>query len=200
MKVAFVSFDFGEYCVRLASGIAQDPDTSILLFLPDYEAEPYLHLLSKSVELRIFKKPRLRQPFKQFRMVTRLVSQIRKFNPDVIHLQLGHLWFNWALPLLGDCPLVLTVHDSLIHVGDADSSKTPQWVYDRACYRARERIVHAPQVKDSLLQRLSIPSSTVHVVPHILIGDDSHRGRTCRRRPSRFCFLVEFGNTRDWNT
>jgi glycosyltransferase involved in cell wall biosynthesis len=77
------------------------------------------------------------------------------------------------LPMLGDRPLVLTVHDSLIHVGDADSSKTPQWVYDRACYRARERIVHAPQVKDSLLKRLHILSSTVHVVPHILIGDDT---------------------------
>ena len=55
MKVALVSFDFGEYCIRLASGIAQDPDTKVLLFLPDYESEPYLHLLSKSVELRAFK-------------------------------------------------------------------------------------------------------------------------------------------------
>ena len=173
MKVAFVSFDFGEYCVRLASGVAQDPDTSVLLFLPDSEAAPYLHLLSKSVELQTFKRPRLREAFRQFRMVTRLVRQIRKFNPDVIHLQLGHLWFNWALPMLGDCPLVLTVHDSLIHVGDAYSSKTPQWVYDRACYRAQRRIVHAPQVKESLLQRLDIPSGTVHVVPYVLVGDDA---------------------------
>jgi glycosyltransferase involved in cell wall biosynthesis len=173
MKVALVSFNFGEYCVRLASGIAQDPDTSILLFLPDYEAEPYLHLLNKSVELHVFRKPRLRQPFKQFRMVSRLVRQIRKFNPDVIHLQIGHMWFNWALPMLGDCPLVLTVHDSIIHVGDAESAKTPQWVYDRACYRAKERIVHASQVKELLIQRLRIPSSTVHVVPSVFVGDDA---------------------------
>jgi glycosyltransferase involved in cell wall biosynthesis len=188
MKVALVSFDFGEYCVRLASGIAQDPDTSLLLFLPDYEAEPYLHLLSKSVELRIFKKPRLRQPFMQFRMVTRLVSQIRKFNPDLIHLQIGHLWFNLALPMLGESPLVLTIHDSLIHVGDEDSGKTPQWVYDRACYRARERIVHAPQVKESLLQRLHIPSSTVHVVPHMLIGDDT-AGQGVEEEQSQILFF-----------
>lgn len=172
LKLTLVSFDFGEYCVRLASGIAQDTDTKVHLFLPDYEAEPYLSVLSKSVEMRVFKKPRLRQPFRQFQMVSRLVKQIRQIHPDLIHLQLGHLWFNWALPLLGDLPLVLTIHDTSIHAGDADSRKTPQWVLDRACYRAKQRIVHAPQVKESLLQRLHIPSHSVHVIPHICIGSD----------------------------
>jgi len=75
--------------------------------------------------------------------------------------------------LLGDLPLVLTVHDAVIHVGDAASAKTPQWVWDRACYRAQARIVHNPQVKELLIQRLGIPSSTVHVVPSVLVGDDS---------------------------
>lgn len=179
LKVALVSFDFGEYCVRLASGLAQDPETDVHLFLPDYEAEPHLGTLSKSVKLQVFKKPRLRQPFSQFRMVTNLVRKIRKINPDLIHLQSGHLWFNWALPFLGDRPLVLTIHDPSIHVGDADSGKTPQWVLDRACYRARQRIVHAPQVKESLLQRLPIPSSSVHVIPHIRIGGDEVPEQVC---------------------
>jgi glycosyltransferase involved in cell wall biosynthesis len=171
MKVAFVAFDFGEYCVRLASAIAQD--ANILLFLPAVEAEPYMHLLSNSAVLRPFHKPRLRQPLQQVEMIAHLVKQIKAFNPDVIHLQLGHLWFNWALPIFGDCPLVLTVHDPVRHVGDTESWMTPGWVLDRACYRARQRIVHAPQMKQLLLERLRIPSSTVHVVPHVLIGDDT---------------------------
>src|ERR1700733_62701 len=141
MKIAFVAVDFGEYCVRLAGGIAQGPDTKVLCFLPKEEAEPYLHLLSPSVELRLFNKPRLREPFKQIKMVFDFVRRIRAFKPDVIHLQLGRLWFNLlGLPLLRRSPLVLTVHDSVIHVGDASTAKTPQWVYDRACRRARERI------------------------------------------------------------
>ena len=177
LRVALVSFDFGEYCVRLGSGIAQNPATSVLLSLPDEEAEPNLHLLSKSVELHMFKKPRLRQPLRQFRMVAQVVKRIRKFNPDVIHFQLGHLWFNCALPLLGDRPLVLTVHDPSAHIGDLDSKKTPQWVHDWACYRAQQHIVHAPQVKETLLRRLRLPSSSVHVIPHIRIGDDMTRER-----------------------
>jgi glycosyltransferase involved in cell wall biosynthesis len=174
MRVAFISFDFGEYCVRLANGIAQDQDTSVLLFLAKGEGEPYRHLLSNTVKLRMFDKPRLRQPFKQFQMVVRLVKEIRQFNPDVIHLQLGHFWFNLlALPMLRDYPVVLTVHDSLIHVGDSASSRTPQWVYDRACYRAKERIVHAPQVKDALIKRLGIPDETVRVIPFVVVGDNT---------------------------
>jgi glycosyltransferase involved in cell wall biosynthesis len=67
--------------------------------------------------------------------------------------------------------MVLTVHDPLIHVGDAQTSKTPQWVFDRACYKARERIVHAPQVKELLVKRLGIPTDTVHVTPYVMVGD-----------------------------
>jgi glycosyltransferase involved in cell wall biosynthesis len=172
MKVAFVGFDFGEYCVRLAGGIAQSPATSVLLFLPKAEANPYMHLLSGSVEPRLFDKPRIRQVFKQLKMVFDLVRQIRAIKPDVIHVQLGHLWFNLlALPLLRRFPLVLTVHDSVIHVGDAATGKTPQWLYDRACYQARERIVHAPQVKELLVKRLGIPAETVHVIPYVIVGD-----------------------------
>jgi starch synthase len=172
MKVAFVAFDFGEYCIRLASGIAENADTRVLLLIAKEEADPYLHLLNASVERRLFDKPRIRQVFKQCRMVVDLVRQIRAFKPDVIHLQLGHLWFNLlGLPLLRRFPLVLTVHDSLIHVGDAATGKTPQWVYDRACYQARERIVHAPQVKESLVKRLGIPADTVHVIPYVIVGD-----------------------------
>lgn len=171
MRIAFIAFDFGEYCIRLAGGIAHN-NTQVLLLLSREEAKPYRHLLSGNVELSEFDKPRMRQPLQQLRMVLSLVRQIRAFKPDVIHLQLGHMWFNLlGLPLLRDIPLVLTVHDSLIHVGDAASAKTPQWIYDRACFRARERIVHAPQVKESLTRRMRVPSESVHVIPYVIVGD-----------------------------
>ena len=65
LKVAFLAFGFGEYCVRLVSGIAQDHHTSICAFLPGDEVQSYIHLLSKSVHLELFDKPRLRQPSSQ---------------------------------------------------------------------------------------------------------------------------------------
>jgi glycosyltransferase involved in cell wall biosynthesis len=190
MRVAFLAFDFGEYCVRLAGGIAQDSDTTVLLLLSRDEAKPYRHLVNGNVELREFDKPRIRQPLKQLQMVWKLVRQIRSFKPDVLHLQLGHMWFNLlGLPLLRDIPLVLTVHDSIIHVGDAASAKTPQWIYDLACFRAAERIVHAPQVKELLTKRTRVPAATVHVIPYVIVGDvDITVGQDVREEPEVLFF------------
>jgi hypothetical protein len=145
MKVAFVAFDWGEYCIRMVSGIAHAEGTVVLCFLPKEEATPYLHLLSDSVELRVFDKPRFRHTFSQLKMVMSLVRQIRAFNPDVIHLQMGHLWFNLlALPLLRRFPLVLTVHDSQIHIGDALTAKTPSGFLISPVIR-RESVLSMPR-------------------------------------------------------
>jgi starch synthase len=171
MKVAFLSFGFGEYCVRLASAVAHHADT--LLLLPDEEADPYLYMLSEGVCLHRFNKPRLRQPLRQLGMVAHLLRCLENFNPDVIHIQTGHLWFNLALPMLRRYPLVLTVHDPFRHRGDAQSRKTPQWILDVGCRRACEIIVHVPQMKEVVVQRLRIPEHRVHVIPHVVCGDAS---------------------------
>jgi len=171
LKVALVSFYFEEYCVRLASGIAQDPSVRLHLFLPRTQAAPYLHLLDPAVELHLFDTPRIRQTYRHLKMVGSLVRQIKAFAPDVVHFQLGHLTFNLlAIPLLGRHPLVLTVHDASIHIGDGASLRTPQWTHDWVCRKARMTIVHAPQVKDSLVGRLGLAHESVHVVPHVVIG------------------------------
>ena len=170
MKIAFVSFDFGEYCIRLANGLEESAD--VLLLLPERESGPYRYLLSSAIRLITFVMPRLRQPARQLRMTRSLVKYIRQFSPDVIHLQSGHLWFNFALPLLRRFPLVLTVHDPSRHVGDAPSRKTPQWVLDWGCRRASQVIVHAPQLKAALVSRMNISGDRVHVIPHVLCGDD----------------------------
>ena len=191
MKVAFISFEFMEYSVRLASGLAQD--ASVLLLLPESEARPYMYLLDHEVEARLFHKPRLRQLRQQAKMMAHLVRTIRAFKPDVIHLQSGHPWFSLVLPMLGVIPLVVTVHDPSRHLGES-SRGLVDWALDRACYRARQRIVHAPQMKDLLVERFGVPSDTVHIVPHILLGDDS----VLKEVPENETLILFFGRIREY--
>src|SRR5437868_3406159 len=124
MKTALVSFDFGEYCIRLASALTADAEVTLLLH--DRAANGHLSRIDPTVRFRPFSKPRLREPLHQLRMVVELVRQIRTTNSDVIHLQQGHLWFNLALPLLHRYPVVLTVHDPRHHLGDRGARNTPQ--------------------------------------------------------------------------
>jgi len=169
MKVALLSFAYGEYCVRLANGLAKE--AQVLLLLPRRLAEPHLPSLDEAVGREFFHKPRLRQPLWQVRMIWGIVRRIRGYNPDLIHLQQGHLWFNLALPLLRRYPLVVTIHDPRHHVGDREARKTPQMAMDLAHRRADQVIVHGGVLKQAVVDRLGIPEARVQVIPMMAVGD-----------------------------
>jgi glycosyltransferase involved in cell wall biosynthesis len=168
MKVALVSYDFGEYCVRLASALSRMSD--VLLVLPDELAEPHLSDLDPKVDFRPFDKPRLREPGRQLRVARDLLRHVQTFDPDVIHLQQGHFWFNGFLPLLRRYPLVLTVHDPRQHLGDKGAHKTPQAIMDFGFRQAGHIIAHAEQLKSVIVRECGIHPEIVHVVPHISLG------------------------------
>lgn len=172
MRIAFISYDFGEYCVQHANGLLADGD--VLLVIPDGQFEPYREMLNAAVEIRTFAKPRLRQPLRQLGTIRRIMRQIDEFQPDVVHFQLGHMWFNFALPFLKRrYPIVFTVHDPRRHLGDRGSRKTPQWVMDFGYHRADRIIVHGTQLKITLADELGIAPEKIHVIPHIAIGQCS---------------------------
>jgi glycosyltransferase involved in cell wall biosynthesis len=170
MKVALISFDFGEYCIRLASALARE--TEVLLMLPHQRAAPHVSKLDQAVRFQPFSHPRLRQPLQQMRMIYTILRHINRYNPDVIHFQGCHLWFTFALPLLRCYPLVITIHDPRYHVGDRESQKTPQMIMHSGYHRADQVIVHSKQLKQVVVEELGFASQIVHVVPMIALGDD----------------------------
>ncbi len=171
MRVAMVSFDTGEYCVRLAGGLARS-GADVLLLLSRREAEPHYDKLDPLVNLVAFERPRYRHPRRQLLLLTRLISYINTFKPDVVHLQMGHLWFNLALPLLRSYPLVVTVHDVEVHPGDHASARSSQAVLDFGYHLAAMRIVHAEAIRKRALERFGWPPDTVVVVPTVLRRDE----------------------------
>ncbi len=110
--------------------------------LPDRVVAPVRAAVAPEVHLVAFAMPRLRQPLRQVVMCREILRTIHRLGCEVVHLQQGHLWFNLALPLLGDRALVVTIHDLVHHPGDRASQKTPQRVADLAWGRADHLIVH----------------------------------------------------------
>jgi len=173
LKVAFISFDFGEYCIRLAGAVGQH--AKLLLLLPYQETMSHISLLAANLQFYPFHKPRLRQTLSQARMVRVLIERVKSFNPDVVHLQQGHLWFNLALPLLRRIPLVITVHDPMPHPGDRGAKNTPQSISNFGFRRANQLIVHGQSLKQLLLEKQPIAPQNVHVIPHVALGDATAR-------------------------
>lgn len=168
MKVAIVSYDFGEYCVRLASALSRKAD--VLLLLPQQLAAQHLTNLDPGVTFHAFDKPRLRQPARQVRVALDLLRHVKSFDPDVVHLQQGHFWFNGCLPLLRNYPLVLTVHDPRHHLGDRGGRRTPQAIMDFGFRQAAQLIVHAGALRRVMTEECRIAPEILHVVPHISLG------------------------------
>ena len=158
-----VSFDFGEYCSPVANALASH--ARVTLVLAAKEAEGVKSQLQPGVRLIGFHKPRLRQPLAQMAMCWTLIREIKKSQPDVVHLQQGHLWLNLALPFVRRYPLVVTVHDPAAHLGDRGGQKTPQAIMNLAFRRADQVIVHAEGMRRALASACDIPEGIVTVVP-----------------------------------
>ena len=169
LRVAFISYNFGEYCVRLVNVLAEHAD--VLLVMPEQIIAPHTAKLKEAVRLVAFRNPRLRRPIRQLRNIHSLVQQIHQFAPDVIHYQGAHLWFDLALPVLRRYPVVFTIHDLRPHPGDRLSQKTPQWIENFARRQADEWIVHTHYARDLLGREWPAAKEKISVIPHIQIGN-----------------------------
>lgn len=169
LKVAYLSYDFAEFAIRGVNGMTDECES--LLMLPEQTSRDYLHLLDPQVRFEAFHKPRLRQPFSQVWTALEIVRRIRRFCPDVVHFQNGHMYFNLAMPLIQKYPLVITIHDARQHLGDNESGHTPQWMMDFGFRRADQVIVHGRSLVDTVVEELKFDRSLVHFIPLVAIGE-----------------------------
>jgi hypothetical protein len=119
IRVAFLSFDFGEYSVRLANALAER--TSVLLLLNEALAAPFIADLDARVTYQPVPRVRYRQ---------------------------GSMGFNIGLQFEHRFPIVLTVHDAQPHIGDKLSRKTPYCFWKLGFHRADQIIAHSHYVND----------------------------------------------------
>jgi glycosyltransferase involved in cell wall biosynthesis len=168
MRVALISFDFPEYCVRLAGALAEH--ATVLLLLNEVLGAPFTARLDARVHYIPIPRVRHRQGLRQIQRNRWILEQVRDFQPDVVHLQQGSMWFNMALQFVHTFPLVLTVHDAQRHPGDKLSRKTPYFFSKMGFHRADRLIAHNQYVKALLHEELGIDEEKLDVVPHIQLG------------------------------
>src|SRR3981189_782324 len=106
LRIAMISSNFGEYCIRLANAVSRHSDGMSLV--PDPLLAPPAQKIESARRVFSFGNPRLRQPFHQFQAIRKVFRAIEVFAPDAVHYQGFHLWFDLALPLWHRYPLVCT--------------------------------------------------------------------------------------------
>ncbi len=171
MKVAIISLHQGgmyHYAAMMArSLLAADPTVQVALFLCEAGGG-----LDWAAGCRIFSYPVPQTlqaaPWRYFLLwplvMRRLHRDLRAWNPDVIHVNSGHLWYaplvaGWA----GRTPLVCTLHDVAIHPGESR-------LYERMklaplLRHSRRIVLHSQALKDQALLKWRLSSDRAVVMP-----------------------------------
>lgn len=121
MKVALFAFHFAEYSYRLACALA-DQQHEVLFFMHRDNAvqelgEKILAQPAPHLEIIFLPKRGPKDPGILMNAL-RIVAELKRFGPDVIHYQESlNYAFTLAQHLFHRIPLVLTIHDHIPHSG-----------------------------------------------------------------------------------
>jgi len=192
VKVALVALHFAEYASRLT--LALDRYHDVLLVLDSSNAEYDLSrslrdaLVRRGNVLWFGQQRRRTAPFH----VMRLAHEMRRFRPDVIHVQeVATGVATWTNDVLRySIPLVVTVHDPVSHSG-ADQRFGQKSEAFRARLRARadRLIVHGERMREEWRERNPELTFQLASVPHGVLGDDQGRVETIPEKPTSFLFF-----------
>jgi glycosyltransferase involved in cell wall biosynthesis len=170
LKIALVSYDFGEYMVQMANGLSAYAE--VKLFLADTQYKGREEMLNPSVSIHVLHWYRMRQPLQNLREMASLRKALNEFRPDVIHIQKGGLYLNLLLPFIKQYPLVITIHDVVHHPGDHESRRVPESLIRWGNRQADRLITHTQAVKSLVIETQGLPESDLEVVPHVALGVD----------------------------
>jgi alpha-maltose-1-phosphate synthase len=162
MKICLLAFWYAEYTIQLANALSKKEH--VTLMLPENLAKQYVGMINKTVELCPFHCPRLRYPTNLL-MVYKILIQIKKVAPDIIHLQEGRPWFNLLLPLIKKkYRFVTTIHDVTPHYGEKRSEGV--FFADIPIKHSSGIIVHGNKLAEELIENYNISNDKIYIIPH----------------------------------
>jgi starch synthase len=161
--VALLAFNSPDSTAWFASALATV--AKVHLIVPGEVGDYIEPDLDPRVQVWPFQRARSARPLSQLRMSRELVLRLRLLDPDVIHVQQGHYFFNFALGRLGGVPLVLTVHEVMDRRRPRRGPhRVPQWPYTRGLRRADRVVVHGETLRPMVV-REGVDPFRIHVLP-----------------------------------
>jgi glycosyltransferase involved in cell wall biosynthesis len=163
MRIAMIAFTNIEYTIELTEGLNKERDVDIILLIPRSQANRFRRIICKKVKVNDFYYPRIRHVSNIF-MIMELVKILEKFNPSIIHVQKGHPWFNFILPILKmKYCLVTTIHDVILL--DWPSQRIPEFTYLPPIKYGTKLIVHGEYLKKKMIEKYKRNSNDICILP-----------------------------------
>lgn len=161
MRVVMIAFTNIEYTIELTEALTELVD--VTLMIPERQAQRFQNKISFNVKMKPFNLPRLRH-LRNLLFVIKMFKRINEIKPDLIHIQRGHPWFNFALPFFKRYGLITTIHDVVLHSGDKESTRIPSFTHRIAINYANQIIVHGEKLKDEMIRKYDKSPDDINVL------------------------------------
>jgi glycosyltransferase involved in cell wall biosynthesis len=166
VRIALVAPDIPDYSIEFAQTIAEAAD--VLLCIPDKYQSPSYPRLKNRLEIKWLPWPRQRELLGSISFMTRLVRQIRRWQPDLVHILMDrYIWANLLFPMLRTTPIVTTIHDVTPHPGDVASGRIPRFFTNGMVTRSDAILIHGEGLRQDATKLWPIRPKRCFVFPHV---------------------------------
>ena len=153
-----------DYTIQLANALSKREEVMIIL-LNNSQLEEHIQNIDKDVNICLTRKilfphwhpKNLLIPFD-------IMRKIRRFNPDIIHIQGEDLLSSLIFTALKKCPLITTFHDAKPHPG-WDKRLMSRFIRFWTIKKSKKIFVHGRKLKEIMVSEYNLPEDKVHVIP-----------------------------------
>jgi glycosyltransferase involved in cell wall biosynthesis len=201
VRVVFIALHFAEYSAHLGAALAENNDVLLFLYGENTRNELGDRLLNdfncSRLHVLTLEKPKGLSGI--IRNTKEITLAVRRFRPDVVHIQEGlRDELVLSLPLLIRYPLLMTIHDPVSHSGhDAKAMRFSRYrFYRQLLRRSVDRVfAHGVAMVNEVGIHLPRLKARIHSVPHGPLGSS---GELSLASPPPLCSFLFFGRIHEY--
>ena len=162
MRVIFIALmnfksGSGTYSLNLINSLAQNMEITLITGKKNMK---YKEKINDSVKVKFLNSHRKRNPMNIVE-IFKIVKTIRKYKPDIIHIQNGSEWMFMGYPFLKNFPILTTMHDPIAHTGE--NTWRYKFLYWFTRHYSKAFIVHGKKLKEEMSRKYNLDPERIFV-------------------------------------
>lgn len=159
---------FVDYQIQMARAFNKKGESMVIIYaLSDRLPEENARVMGDSLNLKILSRQGpLYNPMSFLKFLGnmyRIMGEIRKFKPDIVHFQVGAPMLALFMMLMPGMPIVTTFHDVMPHIGEEKAGEKRLHVYIRR--RSDRLLVHGERLRQTMVEQYHVAPSKVCSIP-----------------------------------
>lgn len=166
MKTVIIG-GFVDYEIQMSKSLNKNNDSMVFVYTKDTSLPPENVKITDGVRVRLLSRPgAIYNPIvfaKFLKSSYRMIKEIKRFNPDIVHFQIGSSMLAFYMPFLRRYPIITTFHDLSPHTGEARFWEKYMHAYIR--HASKYLLVHGDRLREAMISDYRQPPSKVKSIP-----------------------------------